>query len=163
MCCISIIAAVAKNYAIGKDNDLLCHIPGDLKRFKELTSNHTVIMGRHTFESLPSGPLPNRKNIVITTMPEHLIDGCFAADSIEDAMDLADKEGEVFIIGGGSIYKQAIAKANKMYLTWINQELEGDTYFPAINLDEWNETFREDHLANENCPYSFSFVNYERK
>jgi len=163
MCYISIIAAVAKNYAIGKNNDLLCHIPGDLKRFKELTTKHAVIMGRHTFESIPIKPLPNRKNIVITSLPEHIVDGCLAADSIEDALELAGKEKEVFIIGGGSIYKQAIKKADRLYLTWINQELDGDVFFPAINFDEWKETFREDHEADEKSPFSFSFVNYERK
>ncbi len=163
MCSVSIIAAVAKNKAIGKNNGLLCHIPGDLKRFKSLTTNHAVIMGRHTFESLPKGPLPNRKNIIITTMPEHIVGDCFPADSLEDAFDLAGKEKEVFVIGGGAIYKQAIDKANKMYLTLINGEFEGDTFFPEVNFDEWKEIFREEHKASGDCPHDFSFVNYERK
>lgn len=160
---VSIIAAIAKNYTIGKNNKLLCHIPGDLKRFKELTSGHAVIMGRHTLESLPNGPLPNRKNIVITTMPEQIVDGCLPADSIDDALDLAGKETEVYIIGGGSIYSQAITYANKMYVTWIEHEFEGDTFFPEIDLSQWRETFREDHQADDKCPYAYSFVNYEKK
>ena len=162
MCKTSIIAAVAKNQAIGKNNGLLCHIPGDLKRFKELTTNHAVIMGRHTFESLPKRPLPNRKNIIITTLPEHIVDGCFPADSVEDALELAGKEDEVFIIGGGSIYKQTINIADKMYLTLIHQDMEGDTFFPDIDYTQWKEVFREDHKATGDCPFDFSFVNYER-
>jgi dihydrofolate reductase len=163
MSCISIIAAVAKNYAIGKDNQLLCYVPGDLKRFKEITTGKVVVMGRHTLESLPSGPLPNRKNIVITTMPEMIVDGAIAADSLNDAVDLATSEDEIFVIGGGSIYKQSIGLADKLYLTWIDAELDGDTFFPELNFEEWRETFREDYPPSEKCPYSYSFVNYERK
>jgi dihydrofolate reductase len=159
---VSIIAAIAKNYTIGKNNKLLCSVPGDLKRFKELTTGHAVVMGRHTLESLPNGPLPNRKNIVITTMPEQIVDGCLPADSINDALELAGREDEIFIIGGGSIYKQSIALANKLLLTWIDHEFEGDTFFPAIDFSQWRETFREDHPADEKFPYSYSFVNYER-
>lgn len=162
MCKISIISAVAKNYAIGIDNGLLCHIPGDLKRFKDLTLNHNVIMGRKTFESLPYGPLPMRKNIVISDIPEDFIEGCYVAESIQDAFDIARNDKEVFIIGGGSIYKQTIDKADRLYLTWINKELEGDTFFPEIDFKQWKETFREDHETTANCPFSYSFVNYER-
>ncbi|MBN1462781.1 MAG: dihydrofolate reductase [Paludibacteraceae bacterium] len=163
MCKVSIIVALAKNFAIGKDNALLCHIPGDLKRFKELTLNHNIVMGRRTFESLPYGPLPKRKNIVISDIPEDFIEGCYIAESIEEAFELAKNENEVFVIGGGSIYRQTIDKADKLYLTWINTELEGDTFFPEIDLNDWKETFREEHEANGECPYSYSFVNYERK
>lgn len=163
MCKVSIIAAVAKNNAIGKNNDLLCHIPGDLKRFQNLTSNHAVIMGRRTFESLPNGPLPNRKNIVISDIPGDTIEDCFIAESIEDALNLADNENEVFIIGGGSIYKQTIDKIDKMYLTMIHSEIDGDVFFPEIDFKEWKEIYRKDFKANGKCPYDYSFVNFKRK
>lgn len=160
---ISIIAAVASNYAIGKNNGLLCHIPGDLKRFKEITTGHTVVMGRRTLESLPNGPLPNRKNIVLTSMPETIVNDCVAATSIEDALEVIEHEDEVFVIGGGAVYKQFMSRANKLYITWINNDFEADTFFPEINLDEWKEISREEHSPSEKCPYSFAFVNYERK
>lgn len=163
MSTVSIIAAVTKNLAIGKNNQLLCHIPGDLKRFKELTTGHVVIMGRHTFESLPNGPLPNRKNIVITTTPELIVDGAVAADSVQDAIDLASGNKEVFIIGGGKVYKQAVKCANKLYITWIHADIEGDTFFPEIDFKEWTEISREDFPVSDTCPYAFSYVNYERK
>jgi dihydrofolate reductase len=160
---ISIIAAVTKNYAIGKNNQLLYTISRDMKRFKSLTSNHIVIMGRKTFESLPNGALPNRKNIVITSVPEAIIEGCFVASSIEDAIELAGTDKEIFFIGGGLIYKQAIAKADKMYLTWIDGEIQGDTFFPQINFDEWEIIEKEDFPPENDCPFPYSFVTYKRK
>ncbi len=160
---ISIIAAITENYVIGKNNQLLYTISRDMKRFKELTSNHIVIMGRKTFESLPNGALPNRKNIVITSVPEAIIEGCFVASSIEDAIELAWTEKEIFFIGGGLIYKQAIAKADKMYITWIHGEIDGDTSFPKINFDEWEIIERQDFPAENNCPFPYSFVSYKRK
>ncbi len=160
---VSIIAAVSKNLCIGNANKLLCHIPGDLKRFKELTTGHAVIMGRHTFESLPNGPLPNRKNIIITSMPEDIVQGCLPADSVEDALSMVENEDEVFVIGGGTIYKQFIHKADKMYLTWINKEFDGDTFFPEVDLNEWEEVARKEFPADNNCSFSFSYVDYLRK
>ena len=121
---ISLIAAVAEDMAIGKNKELLCHMPNDLKRFKDLTVNHAVIMGRRTFESLPDGALPNRKNLVLTSIPESFYDNAFACSSIEDALNLCESQDEVFIIGGAMIYKQTIEMADKLYITEIHHKLE---------------------------------------
>lgn len=161
---ISIIAAVAENYAIGKSNKLLCHLPADLKFFKELTTGHCVVMGKRTFESLPNGALPNRKNIVLTSfMSEGVNEDFFEADSIEDACYLCENEEHVFIIGGATVYRQCIDKVDSMYITWIHAEFQADVFFPKINFDEWEEISREDHQADEKNPYDYSFVYYERK
>lgn len=160
---VSIIVALAANNAIGKDNQLLCYVPGDLKRFKELTSGHTVIMGRLTFESLPNGALPNRRNIVISSNPDLHLAACETFLSLEDAIKAVQGEEEVFIIGGGMVYKQALEFADRLYLTQIEADLEGDTFFPAIDFSNWDETFVERHDLSEKCPYSFAFANYNRK
>ena len=160
---ISIIAALTENYAIGKNNELLFHIPRDLKRFKRLTTDHIVIMGRKTFESLPNGALPNRRNIVITSVPEAIIEDCFVASSIEDALELAGTEKEIFFIGGGLVYKQAIPKADKMYITWIHGNIQGDTFFPEINFNEWEITEQEEFPAEGDCPFPYSYISYKRK
>jgi len=131
---ISLIAAVAEDMAIGKNKELLCHMPNDLKRFKDLTVNHAVIMGRRTFESLPDGALPNRKNLVLTSIPESFYDNAFACSSIEDALNLCESQDEVFIIGGAMIYKQTIEMADKLYITEIHHKFENaDTFFPVID------------------------------
>jgi dihydrofolate reductase len=159
---ISIIAAVADNNAIGKDNSLLCYLPDDLKRFKALTLHHTVIMGHKTFLSLPNGVLPNRKNIVLSkTIP--LINGCVMADSLNKALELCSNEEEVFIIGGGSVYCQALPLANRLYLTHIHADLEGDTYFPEVDYSQWEEIHREERYPSEKCPHSYAFADYIRK
>jgi Dihydrofolate reductase len=159
---ISIIAAVASNNAIGKDNTLLCHLPGDLQRFKRLTLHHTVIMGHKTFLSLPNGALPNRKNIVLSkTVWE--IPNCIVKESLEEALESCKDEDEVFIIGGGMLYKQALPLADRLYLTHINASLDGDTFFPLVDYSQWTETMREDLNSGEKCPHPYSFVNYERK
>ena len=161
---ISIIAAVADNFAIGKANNLPWHLPADLKHFRQLTTGHAVVMGKRTFESLPKGPLPNRKNIVLTSvMSEGVNEGYFEADSLEDAVYLCEREEKVFIIGGATVYKQCIDKVNTMYITWIHSTFSADTFFPQINMDEWNEVSREDHDADELNQYSYSFVVYKRK
>ena len=161
---ISIIAAVADNFAIGKANNLPWHLPADLKHFRQLTTGHAVVMGKRTFESLPKGPLPNRKNIVLTSvMSEGVNKGYFEADSLEDAVYLCEHEEKVFIIGGATVYKQCIDKVNTMYITWIHNKFSADTFFPQINLDEWKEVSREDHDADELNRYSYSFVVYRRK
>ena len=159
---ISIIAAVATNHAIGKNNALLCHLPGDLQRFKKLTLNHTVIMGHKTFLSLPNGALPQRQNIVLSKR-EKKIARCIVADSLEKALDLCKNEDEVFIIGGGSLYAQALPLANRLYLTLIHASLDGDTFFPEVDFKQWNETTQEGMSPSEKCPYSYSFVDYKRK
>jgi dihydrofolate reductase len=160
---ISIIAAVADNYAIGKANNLPWHLPADLKHFRQLTTGHAIVMGKRTFESLPKGPLPNRKNIVLTSvMSEGVNEGYFEADSLEDAVYLCEHEEKVFIIGGATVYKQSIDKVNTMYITWIHNDFSADTYFPKIDFNEWKEVSREDHDPDEQNLYSYSFVKYER-
>lgn len=157
---ISIIVAIARNYAIGKDNQLLWHISDDLKRFKKLTEGHTIVMGKRTFESLPFRPLKNRRNIVITDIPGEMIPGCIMAYSIEDALSQMDESGENFIIGGGSVYRQFLPLADKLYLTVIEKDFEADTFFPEIDFSEWVEEFHEDHQHDD---YTYSFRNYKRK
>ncbi|MFM2292284.1 MAG: hypothetical protein RIS29_2097 [Bacteroidota bacterium] len=161
---ISIIAAVADNYAIGKSNNLPWHLPADLKHFKKLTTGHVVVMGKRTFESLPSGPLPNRKNIVLTSvLSEGVNVGYFEADSLEDAIDLCEHEDEIFIIGGATVYKQSLDKVDKMYITWVHDNFVADTFFPQFDLENWTEISREDYKADDKNPHDYSFVEYIRK
>lgn len=133
---LSIIVAIAENGVIGGKNELLWHIPDDLKRFKRITSGHSVIMGRKTFESIGK-PLPNRRNIVITRNPEFGVDGVEVANSLGAALEMTKIEDEVFVIGGGEIYRQALPLATKLYITRVNDTYEGDTYFPEIPINEW--------------------------
>lgn len=161
---ISIIAAVSDNYAIGKSNNLPWHLPADLKHFRQLTTGHAVVMGKRTFEGLSNGPLPNRKNIVLTSvMSEGVNKGYFEADSLEDAVYLCEHEEQVFIIGGATVYKQCIGKVDSMYITWVHHEFSADTFFPKIDFEKWEEVSREDHEADETNPYSFTFSEYKRK
>ncbi|MBB3186451.1 dihydrofolate reductase [Microbacter margulisiae] len=157
---ISIIAAIAENHAIGYKNQLLCHIPDDLKRFKRLTLNHPIIMGRNTFLSLPKGALPERKNIVVTHQLLEF-EGCATVHSIEDAVEICKNEEEIFIIGGSSLYSQIVPKADKMYLTHIYATFQADAFFPTIVDDEWKKVFSEYHPATDKIPFGYSFVNYE--
>ncbi|MBP8757216.1 MAG: dihydrofolate reductase [Prevotella sp.] len=152
---ISIIAAVAKNRAIGYKNKLLYSIGDDMKRFKALTTGHTVIMGRKTFESLPFGALPNRRNIVISNSKKH-IDGCECMNSINDAIHSCKNEDEIFIIGGGKIYDEAIHIADKLYITEIDDcPTNADTFFPDYN--EWKCVSTEEHKKSECNHYAFTF------
>ena len=161
---ISIIAAVADNYAIGRSNDLPWYLPADLKHFKELTTGHAIVMGKRTFESLPKGPLPNRKNIVLTSiMSEGVNKGYFEADSLEDATFLCEHEEQVFIIGGATVYRQSIHKVDYMYITWIHNQFTADTFFPEIDFNEWEEVKHEDHEADEKNAYPYTFSEYKRK
>ena len=161
---ISIIAAVADNYANGKSNNQPWHLPADLKHFRQLTTGHTVVMGKRTFESLPKGPLPNRKNIVLTSiMSEGVNEGYFEADSLEDAIFLCEHETQVFIIGGATVYKQCIDKVDYMYITWIHKEFSADTFFPVIDLEQWEEVKRKDFDPDDVNQYPYSFVEYKRK
>ncbi|NDP21710.1 MAG: dihydrofolate reductase [Paludibacter sp.] len=161
---ISIIAAVADNYAIGKTNNLPWRLPADLKHFRQLTTGHAVVMGKRTFESLPKGPLPNRKNIVLTSvMSEGVNEGYYEADSLEDALYLCEKEEIVFIMGGATVYKQSIDKVDSMYITWVHNNFSADTYFPKINFDEWDEVSREDFDPDDKNPYPYTFSVYNRK
>jgi len=159
---ISIIVAIAQNFAIGKNNDLLFHLPNDLKRFKQITTGHPVIMGRNTLLSLPKGALPNRRNIVITDNPEEKFAGCEMVFTIQEAIEAVQNETEAFIIGGGMIYRQFYPMAGKIYLTLVHKDFEGDVYFPEINYSEWEETHRED-LFDEKNEFNYSYLNLKRK
>jgi len=156
---ISIIVAIAQNHAIGKDNQLLWHIPADLKRFKKLTTGHTIVMGKRTFESLPTRPLPNRRSVVITDIPGEEIEGCTMAYSIDEAIAKMDEDKENFIIGGGSVYRQFLPLADQLYLTIVTKNYEADTFL-EIDLKEWETIEREDH-PNEEPPYYY--INLKRK
>ncbi len=158
---LSIIVAIAKNHAIGKDNKLLWYLPNDLKHFKNTTSGHTVIMGRKTFDSVGK-PLPKRRNIVITRQAIS-IEGCEVVDSLEAAIALCKSEDEVFIVGGAEIYRQAIPLTDRIYLTIIDHEFDGDTFFPELNPDEWQESKREDFEPDEKNKYKYSFITLVRR
>lgn len=161
---ISIIVAIAKLNAIGQNNDLLAYIPNDLKRFKALTTGHIIIMGRKTFESLPNGALPNRRNIVLSRNAALELEGAEVVHSVEAAIDLCKNEDEVFVIGGATIYEAFLPTANKLYLTLINQFYnDADTFFPEINAEEWNQISREDISDDEKIEFNYSFLNLERK
>lgn len=160
---ITIIAAFAENNALGKDNDLIWHLPADLKRFKKVTSGHHILMGRNTFESIGM-PLPNRTSIIITRNKSYFKDGCLVANSIEEAIDLV-AEDEAFIIGGAQIYKQALESnlVDKLDVTIVHQEFEADVYFPEIDLNIWEETSREYFKADEKNKFDYSFVSYKKR
>ena len=161
---LSLIAAVADNGAIGKDNDLLCHLPNDLKHFKALTLGHTVVMGRRTFESLPAGPLPRRRNVVLSSRPGQLPDTVSAYASLPEALASAADEEELFIIGGATLYKAAIDDARQLYITEIHHDFpDADTFFPAIDPAVWEEVVREDFPADDRHAYPYSFVTYRRR
>lgn len=158
---ISLVAAVSTNQVIGKNNQLIWHLPADLKHFKNITTGHTILMGRKTFDSIGK-PLPNRRNIIISRS-KNLVDGCEVADSLEVALKLCEAETEIFIIGGAEIYKQSMQFANRIYLTKIHQKFEGDTFFPEIDLKIWQETFREDFSADEKNKFAYSFVTLNKR
>lgn len=159
---ISIIVAVAENNAIGKDNKLLWHISDDLKRFKKLTTGHIVIMGKKTFDSLPNGALPNRTNIVITDDINDKFEDCIMAYSIEDALDKSDDNKEIFIIGGGSIYKQFLKYANKLYLTKVHKSFEGDVFFPEIDINEWKLIEQVNFEPDDKTTFAYSYLIYKK-
>jgi len=159
---ISIIVAIAQNFAIGKNNELLFHLPNDLKRFKQITTGHPVIMGRNTLLSLPKGALPNRRNVVITDNPEEKFDRCEMVFSIDEAVEAVKDESEAFIIGGGMIYRQFFPVAGKLYLTVVHQDFDADVYFPEIDYSQWEEIARED-LFDEKNGFNYSHLDLKRK
>ena len=160
---IAIVVVVDENNGIGKDGDLLCHLPNDLKHFKKLTTGHTIIMGRKTFESLPKGALPNRINIVITSDNADNYPGCIVARSVDEAFLLTKKKDKVFIIGGGKIYNSTLYLANKLYLTRIHHRFEdADTFFPDIDFNNWELIEEEKHKADEKHLYDYSFRSYKK-
>ena len=161
---ITIIAAIANNNALGKDNDLIWHLPADLKRFKSITSGHYILMGRNTFESIGK-PLPNRTTVIITRNKNYFKEGCLIAHSLEEAIDLVENDTNIFIIGGAQIYNETIKKglADTLDITLVHNDFNADVFFPKINLNEWEETKREDFKADEKNKYNFSFVTYKKK
>ncbi|MFA8434009.1 MAG: dihydrofolate reductase [Marinifilaceae bacterium] len=159
---VSIIVAASRNDVIGKDNDLIWHLSSDLKRFKSLTTGHHIIMGRKTFESIGK-PLPNRTSIIITRQKDYSVDGCIVVNSLEEALSQVENEEEVFIIGGGSIYQEALEKADKIYLTRVHHDFDGDTFFPKLNAKDWESVAREDHMPDEKNPFPYSFIDLKRR
>lgn len=158
---LSLIVAIGKNNELGKDNTLLWHMPADMKHFRETTSGHSVIMGRKTFESL-KGPLPNRRNIVITRDENYQKEGIEAVNSLEEAVEKVNTEEEAFIIGGAEIYKQSINFAQKLYITKIDAEdKDADAFFPTIGKD-WQEISREEHIKDEKNPFNYTFFVYKK-
>lgn len=160
---ISIIVAVADNYAIGRDNKLLWHISADMRRFKRITAGHTVIMGKNTYLSLPKRPLVNRRNIVISDNPLDLFPGCEMAKSIEEAIQHCDTGKENFVIGGASVYRQFLPLAQKLYITQVHQSFDADTFFPEILPELWEITDKEDVINDPQNDFSYSFLTYQRK
>jgi dihydrofolate reductase len=158
---IAIIVAIAQNFAIGMNNDLLFHLPNDLKRFKKITSGHAVIMGKKTLFSLPNGPLPNRRNIVITDVPGEVFDGCETVYSIDEAVEAVRNEELAFVIGGGMIYRQFYPIAGKLFLTMAHRDFEADVYFPEIDFNEWTELSRET-LFDEKNDFNYSNIDLVR-
>ncbi|NOZ46744.1 MAG: dihydrofolate reductase [Chlorobi bacterium] len=159
---ISIIVAVAENNVIGYKNQLIWHLPADLKRFKQITSGHYIIMGRKTYESVGK-PLPNRTNIIITSNKNYKAEGCYIVHSLEEAINFANGQKEVFILGGGTVYKQAIDIADKLYITRIHKDFVGDTFFIEIDRDKWQLDMEEIHQPDEKNKLAYSFRNYIRK
>jgi dihydrofolate reductase len=155
---IKIIVAMSKNRVIGNNNELIWKLSSDLKRFKELTTSHSVVMGRKTYESI-GRPLPNRRNIIITRNLEYKVDGCEIVSSLEEALLLTNND--CFIIGGGEIYNQSIELADRIYLTLVHKEFEGDTTFPELGK-EWAKMSRKDFESDEKNEYNYSFIEYDR-
>jgi dihydrofolate reductase len=162
---ISIIVAISQENAIGKNGQLLCHLPSDLQHFKQITSGKTVVMGERTFFSLPKHPLPNRKNIVLTDVPNKTFEGAQSVYSIEEIVDLFSKtDEEIFIIGGGMVYRQMMPFADKLYITHIHHSWQdADTFFPEIDSNTWTLTQSETMPADDKNPYDYSFAEYIRK
>ncbi|UOK43541.1 MULTISPECIES: dihydrofolate reductase [Flavobacterium] len=159
---ITIVAAAAENNALGKDNDLIWHLPDDFKRFKQITTGHHIIMGRKTFESFPK-PLPNRTHVIITRQENYEApEGCLVVGSLKEAINICPKEEDFFIIGGGEIYSQSIKIADKIELTRVFAAPEADAFFPEINQNEWKLIFEEFHPKDEKHAFDFSYQTYIR-
>ncbi len=159
---IVVIAAAAENNALGKDNDLLWHLPDDFKRFKALTSNHYIIMGRKTFESFPK-PLPNRTHVIITRQKNFAIENCIVVHNLKQALAACPTDEDVFIIGGGEIYKQSMDIADTIELTRVHTTLEADTYFPELNTNDWTLLHEEFHPKDEKHLYAFTYQTFVKK
>jgi len=155
---IKLIVAISKNRVIGDSNKLIWHLPADLKRFKEITGGHSIVMGRKTYESI-GRPLPNRRNIIITRDTSYEVEGCEIVNSIDEALLLT--ANDCFVIGGGEIYKQTLNIADQIYMTVVDEEFEGDTTFPELP-NFWYISIKEEHSADEKNPYNYSFLFYEK-
>jgi dihydrofolate reductase len=160
---ISIIVAIAENNAIGKENKLLWHISTDMKRFKQITAGHTVIMGKNTFFSLPKRPLANRRNIVISDDPGDSFPGCEMAYSIREAIVKCETDRENFVIGGASVYRQFLPHAQKMYITRVHKTFDADTFFPEILSGEWEIIEEVKAMDDPQNDFAYSFVTYKRR
>lgn len=162
MSTISIIAAIGKNYELGKNNDLLWHISADLKRFKKITSGHPVIMGRKTFDSINNKPLPGRRNIIITHSLDYSYPNVEVVHSVDDALKKIGVDEEVFILGGATIYKQLLPVTDNMYLTQVDEEYEADTFFPNFDHRHWKITEIIEITDDEQAGVNYSFVTMQR-
>lgn len=161
---LSLICALTTNGAIGNKGGLLYYLPADLKHFKNLTTGHTIVMGRKTFESLPKGALPNRRNVVITRQIDYAAPGIEVFHSLDDALQACQGDEEVYVIGGESVYEAALPQADRLCLTHIDAVPdEADTFFPTYNKEEWEEETREHHEPDEKNKLAYDFVNYIRK
>ena len=160
---IHAIVAVASDWAIGRQGDLLCHLPADMKHFKEVTMGNSIVMGRKTFESFPRRPLPGRQNIVITRNAEWQYPGVTVLHGLEDAIAAAETD-TVFIIGGAQVYEQALPLVDVLHLTQIHARwADADVYFPALIMDEWQEVSREHHASDHRNAYEFDFITLKRR
>ena len=159
---VSIVVATGKNGEIGKDNRLLWHLPADMKYFKNLTTGHPIIMGRHTYDSIGK-PLPNRRNIVITRQKNLLIEGVDVVNSLEDAIELVKDAPEIMVIGGADVYKQALPLTKRIYITRVDTEPDADRFFPELNADDWNIHVNISNPADDKNIYSMTFQMLERK
>jgi len=159
---VTIIAAIGRNRALGKNNDLIWHLPADLRRFKKVTRGHHIIMGRKTYESLGK-PLPNRTNIIVSRNPDYKAEGCVVVSSLEEALKTAKADPNPYVLGGAEIYKQALSIADFMDLTLVHADFEADAFFPDFSLENWKEIGRQDFEKDEENPYDYSFVQYKKK
>ncbi|MDR7369393.1 dihydrofolate reductase [Flavobacterium aquidurense] len=159
---IIMIAAVAENNALGKNNELVWHLPNDFKRFKSLTTNHHIIMGRKTFESFPK-PLPNRVHVVITRQSDYNPEGCIVVDSIEKAIAICPENEDSYIIGGGEIYNLGMEHADILEITKVHHTFDADTFFPKINERDWQLVESEENLKDEKHLYDYTYETYIRK
>jgi dihydrofolate reductase len=159
---ISIIAAMAANRTIGIENRLPWHLPDDLKRFKALTMNHHIVMGRKTYDSIGK-PLPGRSTIIVTRNMDYAVPGCVAVNSLDAALTVSFSDEEVFFVGGADLYRQALPIANRIYLTEIRRVFDGDAFFPEFDMSQWNETSREPHRTDGDHGFEYHYVIYDRK
>ncbi|MBR3021926.1 MAG: dihydrofolate reductase [Bacteroidaceae bacterium] len=160
---LSLIVAIAQNNAIGRAGQLLYHLPNDLKRFKTLTTGHTIIMGHKTFESFPNGALPYRRNIVLSHNATLHLPGAEVFPTLADALAACQTDEEVFVIGGGSVYRQALPLADKLYITLIDDTpMDADTFFPLTDSREWQPVYTEHHATDNRHAYPYTFIDYIR-